>query len=258
MTEPTFYLGTHHPHWLGQVDVPLFISRRRLEVRKTFPRALGPWVLDSGGFTELSQPPHRWSITTAAYAASVRRWRDEIGNLAWCAPMDWMCEPSIRAKTGLSVADHQARTIDAFGELRSVLGPLAVPAVEGWEVGDYTDHLEAYWVAGIDLEAEPVVAIGSICRRGQDAAVCRVVRTLHAVGLRGLHAFGVRGPALLSLTDVLASADSMAWSYRARRSMALPGCRHQNCANCQRYALAWRAQTIEAMGQLRIEERKAS
>jgi hypothetical protein len=34
----------------------------------------------------------------------------------------------------------------------------------------------------------------------------------------------------------------MAWSYRARRSPALPGCTgHRNCANCLRYALAWRA-----------------
>lgn len=25
-----FFLGTHHPHWLGQVEVPLFVSRHAL------------------------------------------------------------------------------------------------------------------------------------------------------------------------------------------------------------------------------------
>lgn len=47
----TFYLGTHMANWLGQTDVPLFVSHMRLRDRKTYPRALGPWALDSGAFT---------------------------------------------------------------------------------------------------------------------------------------------------------------------------------------------------------------
>jgi hypothetical protein len=40
----------------------------------------------------------------------------------------------------------------------------------------------------------------------------------------------------------LASADSMAWSYAARREPRLPGrTGHPNCANCLRYAASWRA-----------------
>ena len=31
------------------------------------------------------------------YAARVRRYRDQIGRLAWAAPQDWMCEPAILA-----------------------------------------------------------------------------------------------------------------------------------------------------------------
>lgn len=49
-----FYLGTSEVRWLGQANVPLFISHRRLAPRKSFPRALTGWALDSGGFTELS------------------------------------------------------------------------------------------------------------------------------------------------------------------------------------------------------------
>ncbi len=61
-----FYLGTHHASWLGRTDVPLFVSRRRLAGIRRLPRALGPWALDSGGFTELSMFG-RWRTTAAQY-----------------------------------------------------------------------------------------------------------------------------------------------------------------------------------------------
>lgn len=251
-----FYLGTHRPHWLGQLDVPLFVSRRTLCKRSSLPVARGRWVLDSGGFTELNQPPYSWTITTAEYAAEVLRYRDEIGNLDWAAPMDWMCEPSVLAKTGLSVAEHQRRTIESFRDLRQRLGGLVVPVIQGWEVGDYAQHVEAYEHAGVYLLAEPVVAIGSVCRRGQDVQIKAVVRSLARMGLL-LHAFGVRGTALFDLSDSLVSADSMAWSFNARRARALPGCRHRHCTNCQRYAVAWYQRMHEMLGQLRIEGTEA-
>lgn len=49
-----FYLGTHQPGWLGRVHVPLFVSHRRLADRREFRRAKASWVVDSGGFSELS------------------------------------------------------------------------------------------------------------------------------------------------------------------------------------------------------------
>ena len=51
-----FMLGTHEPHWLESprfADVPLFLARQRLAGRKTLPRTVGSWSLDSGGFSEL-------------------------------------------------------------------------------------------------------------------------------------------------------------------------------------------------------------
>jgi hypothetical protein len=38
----------------------------------------------------------------------------------------------------------------------------------------------------------------------------------------------------------LASADSMAWSFNARRVTPLDGCTHKTCANCEKFALLWR------------------
>ncbi|MFE9886834.1 MazG-like family protein [Streptomyces scopuliridis] len=51
---PTFWLGAHHPRWLATVGLPLMVSRRSLADRRSVPRAAEAWVLDSGGFTELS------------------------------------------------------------------------------------------------------------------------------------------------------------------------------------------------------------
>src|SRR5687768_8263542 len=111
-------LGTHHPHWLALVDdPPLFVSHRRLAGYRPPPRALGAWALDSGGFTELSMHG-TWTTPPAAYVAAVRRYRAEIGGLMWAAPQDWMCEPVMLARTGLTVADLQARTVANLLELR--------------------------------------------------------------------------------------------------------------------------------------------
>jgi hypothetical protein len=87
---PTFFLGTHQPHWLG-LGVPLFVSDRRLRRYRTLPRAGTGWALDSGGFTELSTYGH-WDAgpTPAEYVARIRRYAVDIGQLAWAAPQDWM------------------------------------------------------------------------------------------------------------------------------------------------------------------------
>jgi hypothetical protein len=38
----------------------------------------------------------------------------------------------------------------------------------------------------------------------------------------------------------LESADSMAWSFTARReNIRLPGCNHKNCFKCHTYAMQW-------------------
>ena len=49
-----FYLGTHQPQWLALLEVPLFVSHRRLAKRTRLPRSCGSWALDSGGFSELA------------------------------------------------------------------------------------------------------------------------------------------------------------------------------------------------------------
>jgi hypothetical protein len=55
----------------------------------------------------------------------VRRYRDEIGCLDWAAPQDWMCEPFILAKTGLSVREYR-RTVASYLRLTELAPDLRV------------------------------------------------------------------------------------------------------------------------------------
>lgn len=243
-----FYLGTHHPHWLSAVDVPLFVSRRSLVRYRALPRRVSgaTWALDSGGFTELSLHG-RWTTTAAEYARDAIRYRDEIGGLAWAAPQDWMCEPVMLAKTGLTIEEHQRRTVASVLELRA-LGAPVIPVLQGWTRGQYYDCWEMYERAGIDLRVEPIVGLGTVCRRQNTLLASILVESLAADGLR-LHGFGFKATGLRACGASLASSDSLAWSYHARREPPRWECRgrHKNCANCVDFALEWRDGLVGSM-----------
>jgi hypothetical protein len=251
-----FFLGAHQVSWLWRYKVPLFISHERLKWRswaRPFPgRALEGWALDSGGFSML-QKAGRWHQPWqfAEFGQSIARYHDELGNLRWVAVQDWMCEPQIIAKTGLSVPKHQELTVENY-EWALWLMPQVpwVPVLQGWGEGDHLRHYEMYLRRGLDLRAAPVVGVGSICRRQGTSFAAKLLRDLaRKTGLR-LHGFGLKLAGLRNVADVLWSADSMAWSFDARYSrIRLPGHQHVNCANCADYALAWRERILETLAQ---------
>lgn len=247
----TFYLGTHQPQWLAVTDVPLFVSHRRLMGRKTFPRALGPWALDSGGFSELSLFGS-WQTSATDYIAAVRRYMAEIGGMAWAAIQDWMCEPFMIERTGLSLAEHQRRTIESYLSLSAMAPDVPwTPVIQGFARDDYHRHCDDYAAAGVDLAALPIVGVGSICRRQGTEIGARILRSIAIRGIK-IHAFGLKTLGLRKVGDMIESSDSMAWSIAARRSPPLPGCtRHKNCANCLRYALQWRDRIVAEEGRRR-------
>lgn len=237
-----FYLGTHMPHWLKKDDAPpLFVSTRRLERDKSLPVARNHWALDSGGFTELSMYGE-WRTTPGEYAARILRYINEIGLMDWAAPQDWMCEPWILAKTGRTVAEHQALTIDSFVGLASQELPV-IPVLQGWTIDDYLEHLDQYAARGIDLARFPTVGIGSVCRRESTSQIGTICSTLASCGLK-LHGFGVKGAGIARYGQHLTSADSMAWSYGGRCSRPCPHGTAASCANCYTYALNWRANVL--------------
>lgn len=271
-----FYLGTHKAVWLTRTDVPLFISHRTLKDRKRLPKAIGPWALDSGGFTELStcndqcvsikpkirynahtpgpppkvkvvHSPHTWNTTPAEYVAAIYRYQEEIGNLEWCAPQDWMCEPHMIEMTGKTVAEHQRLTVENFIRLRNLAPDLPIiPVLQGWELEDYSFCFDLYRAYGVDLTQEPRVGVGSVCRRQKTWEIEAVMHDLCQKGVK-IHGFGVKMAGLSRYARYLESADSMAWSFNARQEAPLPGHTHKSCANCMEYALAWREKVLQRM-----------
>jgi hypothetical protein len=252
-----FYLGTHLPNWLAKASTPpLFISHRRLARYRRLPHARTRWALDSGGFSELSMYG-QWRTSPADYVDAVYRYVAQIGRLEWAAPQDWMCEPVMLARTGLSVPEHQHRTVANFLELQALwkqrqddypwrrhLSCPFVPVLQGWTLKDYWRCVDLYDQAGIQLSRYRLVGLGSICRRQATGEIGMIVRSLGAV--LPLHGFGCKTAGLARYGRWLASADSMAWSVAGRRkSGCTPG--HRSEANCLRYALAWRERVLAAL-----------
>ncbi|WP_409473561.1 DUF7221 family queuine tRNA-ribosyltransferase-like protein [Streptomyces sp. HC307] len=245
------YLGTHQPSWLarpefGEDCVPLCVANHRLSGRKTLPRSVTPWMLDSGGFTELSKYG-QWTVTPYEYAAAARRYHDEIGMMDVCAIQDWMCEDEILAKTGLTVERHQYKTVASFLNLMSLDADLPwMPVLQGFTLDDYLRCVDLYERAGVDLTYEPVVGIGSVCRRQTTNEAVRIIETLWSMGIR-LHGFGFKVTGLRETSHLLYSSDSLAWSLNATKRAPMPGCTHKHCGNCPRYALAWRNRLLNSL-----------
>lgn len=187
-----------------------------------------------------------WQTTSADYALAVRRYAAGIGGMDWAAIQDWMCEPFMLAKTGLTVRDHQRRTCDSYDDLLSRAPDLPwLPVLQGWEAGDYLAHAEEYERRGLPIR-DRVVGIGSVCRRQGVKAGTNIVRQLAAEGLR-LHGFGVKTLGLAQMAQHLESADSMAWSFRGRRAGRHLDCAHASGANCIKFAMVWRDNVLRAI-----------
>lgn len=250
-SKPLFYLGTHEPSWLRRVDVPLFVSHRRLARLKRYQPATTSWALDSGGFTELNMYG-AWNTSAADYVAAVRRYASEIGRMSWAATQDWMCEPYVLAKTGLHVDEHIRRTVDSYLQLVDMAPEIPwVPSLQGWRLEDYHRCADLYAQRGVILSSLPLVGVGSVCRRQHTDEARSIFASLHARGLR-LHGFGLKIEGLRKSSAFLASADSMSWSKMERtehihRKGPNP-CGHKgSCANCMAAALRWRQRVLDSM-----------
>jgi hypothetical protein len=211
-----FYVGLHQPSDARRFDCA-FVSVNRIRGRKK-PIGAGAWIMDSGAFTEIATYG-RYRSSVAEYAAEINRWADDHALVAAVA-QDYMCEPFILAKTGLSVEEHQRLTIERYDALVALVDPrvYVMPVLQGYTITDYLHHLEMY---GDRLKRGAYVGVGSVCKRNTD--VGQIERILTAIkrarpDLR-LHGFGLKTTALSSwvVWDLLYSADSMAWSFAARR-----------------------------------------
>lgn len=211
-----FFVGLHQPSDARHFNAA-FVSVNRLRTRKSaFP--VGDWIMDSGAFTEISTHGH-YRHSVEDYAAEIRRW-SENGNLLAAVAQDYMCEPFIVNKTGLSVLRHQELTIERYDALSACdTGVVYImPVLQGFSPHDYVAHIRMY---GSRLAQGAWVGVGSVCKRNGDVrAIESVLQAIMAErpDLR-LHGFGLKTTALSStyVRSMLSTADSMAWSFSARK-----------------------------------------
>lgn len=228
-----FFTGMHHPSDAARVPAA-FISVNAIYRRKSaFPAKRA--VLDCAGFKTI-ELHGGYPLPVEDYAAQIRKVKGWLGNrLIAAVSQDYMCEAFMLEKTGLTVADHQRLTIERYDALMQcdVAGCRIMPVLQGYSPAEYVSHILQY---GARLVRRMWVGVGSICKRNSTpGAIEEVLLAIKAVrpDLR-LHAFGVKITALRSqlVRDLIFSADSMAWSFAARRE----GRNSNDPANAVRYA----------------------
>ncbi len=180
-------------------------------------------MMDSGAFTEIAGYGE-FRMSVRAYACEIKRW-SRCGRLLAAVAQDYMCEPFMLAKTGLSVDDHQRLTIERYDALLecNTSGVYIMPVLQGYAPADYVQHIRSY---GDRLKLGMWVGVGSVCKRNGDvSAIEDVLLAIKRERLDlELHGFGVKTTALGSglVRELLTTADSMAWSYAARRAGRSP------------------------------------
>ncbi len=211
-----FFVGMHQPSSARYVG-PAFISINRLRDRK---RAfeVGDWIMDSGAFTSIAKHGG-YPEAPEVYATQIKRWSTN-GNLLAAVAQDYMCEPHMLERTGLTVQEHQRLTIQRYDALTDcdTGGIYVMPVLQGYSAGEYLDHLRMY---GDRLPHGAWVGVGSVCKRnGDPMAIVMVLSAIkHARPDLRLHGFGLKTTALhrSAVRALLHTADSMSWSFAARK-----------------------------------------
>lgn len=269
MSAFTFCLGSHVPGWLRRPGLfhpstKFFYSFNTLVEVREFEESSYELDADSGGFTRLTKEGSwdRWP--PEKFVSQARRIWHGLKRVQFFAIQDWMCEPYVIAGGGplkavgtkLSVAEHQERTVESLVTLRSMAPEIRwLPVLQGWTRDEYLRCWALYESRGFNLAQEPLIAVGSMCRRkGEELRmVPPLVEELARQGLN-LHLLGVESGTLRKCVGHARQSDSTAWSYGAMRNhIYLPECRHGtysykkmarrvdwgNCANCPTYARRW-------------------
>lgn len=222
-----FFLGLHQPSDARHFRFVCVSIHRLWKRRKPFRRKVLT-LIDSGAFTILDKHGHYpESHSVKHYADQLHRlYTNGVLTILAAVAQDYMCEDRIRDKTGLSIEEHQRLTVERYDALIDELLVLfkgaipfhIMPVLQGQSAEDYVRHIEMY---GDRLKLGMWVGVGSVCKRQGDPRVVEGI--LRAIKAERpdllLHGFGVKLTALRSLAVrmLLATADSLAWSFGARK-----------------------------------------
>ncbi|MBN3761315.1 hypothetical protein [Burkholderia sp. Ac-20365] len=239
--------------YAGMVSASAFYdaSAGKFRVPEATPlHELPAWALDSAGFTAVQN----WSRKgTQPGMAGVYPWTySDYLTLAaemrptWASQPDLCCEPEATGSD--EEVDFRIRATGTllFGCLQvlydwqeqlckdtpacvvqDMLRPV-VPVIQGWTRTQYLRSLElmlevwGYWEPWVAPPA--LIGIGSVCRRDvhhPEHGLLAILTALERHLPKGMkvHLFGVKGAAIeyVRMFDFVASYDSMAWDFSARK-----------------------------------------
>jgi hypothetical protein len=133
-------------------------------------------LIDSGAFMQLLLHGG-YPDPVDVYAAQLRRLHTlGVVRIAAAVAQDYMCEPFMLAKTGLTIDEHQRLTIERYDALLTALRTLfggeppfpVMPVLQGFAPADYVRHVHMY---GDRLTPGMWVGVGSVCKRQGDPAL---------------------------------------------------------------------------------------
>jgi hypothetical protein len=209
-----FFVGLHQPSDAKHFDFS-FISVNRLLNRKSDFEVNG-WIMDSGAFSQIYNNGVHMPVED--YAKVINRFKN-CGKLLAAVTQDFMCEAFILKKTGMTVLEHQQKTIERYIQIKALTDVYIMPVLQGYDPDEYLQHIDMY---GDLLPHGAYVGVGSVCKRNsrpmEALEVFRAIKRKRP-DLR-LHGFGLKRTALEEprIKEYLESSDSMAWSFAARKA----------------------------------------
>ena len=201
-----FYYGTSWK-WPIQVMPRVMLSANVVRNMKSTWKMPELWMMDSG-IGSLFKNGTR-TLTIEKYKEILNKWNPPI---AWA--YDWPCEPSIRESLKYSVKEAQSMTTQNTIEMIDDY-PI-YPVIQGWKLSDYLDHIDQIKAHGLIKER---MGIGSICRRGSQADIIRIIKAIRSdlPSYVKLHGFGIKIAVLKGEGRfLLFSADSTSWDIERR------------------------------------------
>ncbi|WP_291536231.1 hypothetical protein [Brevundimonas sp.] len=169
-----FFVGLHHPGDAQHFDRAC-ISRNRLAKRRK-PVACRETIIDCAGFKTIDLHggyPH----PASEWAAELHRlWTNGVVKITVAVSEDYMCEPWMLVKTGMTIEQHQRLTVERYDDLLVALHDLfdgpppfeVMPVLQGYAITDYLRHIEMY---GPRLKPGMWVGVGSVCKRQGNVAI---------------------------------------------------------------------------------------
>jgi len=185
-------------------------------------RSNKPWhgienlAIDSGGY-EIMKKEGEYKTSNEEYLSFVETYNPDVFVLR-----DYYCEPEILENHGRSVIDHLEMTTEKHKEMIELLPSYTInsevmPVIQGWKPEQYLKHIDMMSDANV-LDWSDYVGIGSLCRRGQNRRIAKIIRKVKSkLPDKRLHGFGVKVGVFSDFPDtveLLDSADSLAYDKR--------------------------------------------